>query len=142
MVTLREAYSKFAGTAKESDIPLIIRFLENPLSPFALGGSISLRNHDYLHIILDRGVSNNDEAYIIGFTMGNSNNIKQWHYWVFVFASLYLYPPPYRFDRNNITQFWEGVYKGSENKVKNLAKFNFNWLDTYDVECLKKTLIG
>lgn len=57
----------------QTDIPLIIKLLENPASPIALLGKISLQNHDCLHIILDISVSPSDEAFIIGFTMGNDD---------------------------------------------------------------------
>lgn len=79
----------------QSDIPFIIRLLENPTSPVALPGKISLHNHDCLHIILGIGVSPQEEAFIIGFTMGNDDRTKQWHVKLFKFFSRFIYPAKY-----------------------------------------------
>jgi hypothetical protein len=75
----------------QSAIPLIIRLFENPSSPIALPGKISLHNHDCLHIILGLGVSPAEEAFIIGFTMGNDDRTKIWHVRLFKFIARFVY---------------------------------------------------
>lgn len=92
--TLGSAYQQI-NLDSHSDIPLIIRLLENPTSPIALPGKISLHNHDCLHIVLGIGVDPKDEAFIIGFTMGNDDRIKAWHVQLFKFLSRFIYPPKY-----------------------------------------------
>ena len=54
-------------------IPFVIWLLENPNSLLTLPGKISLRHHDYLHVLLDRGISPQNEAFLIGFTMDKVN---------------------------------------------------------------------
>lgn len=61
-ITLGSVYQQI-NLDGQSDIPLIIRLLENPASPIALPGKITLHNHDCLHIILGVGVSSTDEAF-------------------------------------------------------------------------------
>ncbi len=54
--TLKEALQEFRLDKKE-DIPWIIKLLENPLSPLALPGKISLFNHDCLIEVESRKLS-------------------------------------------------------------------------------------
>lgn len=51
--TLKKALLEFCLNTKE-EIPWIVRLLENPQSPLALSGKISLFDHDCLHILLNR----------------------------------------------------------------------------------------
>ena len=85
-------------TYKEpSTIHWFVWLLENPKSPISLTGAIDLYNHDIIHILLDRGMLNRDEAMVIGFTMGNSETTSSWVRWLFEFCARYLYPESYRF---------------------------------------------
>jgi hypothetical protein len=52
-ITLREAVESLGGYC-QADVPWQIWLFENPDSPIALPGSITLFNHDCLHILLDR----------------------------------------------------------------------------------------
>ena len=90
---------------KQENIPWVVRFLENPKSPFALPGKISLYNHDYLHVLLDRKTSLQDEAFLIGFCMGNDPKTNFLHIWIFKFFSRYLYPQSYRFNCQDLWFF-------------------------------------
>ena len=67
---LREALQSMGGDPPSS-IPFLLWLLENPDSPIALPGKIDLYRHDCLHLLLDRGFSLYDEAFVVGFTMGN-----------------------------------------------------------------------
>ena len=81
------------STYKEpSTIHWFVWLLENPKSPISLTGAIDLYNHDIIHILLDRGMLNRDEAMVIGFTMGNSETTSSWVRWLFEFCARYLYP--------------------------------------------------
>jgi hypothetical protein len=53
-------------------VPWYVRLLENPRSPVALPGAIDLFGHDCLHIVLGRGLLAQDEAFVIGYTMGSA----------------------------------------------------------------------
>ena len=73
-LTLKDSLQSFKGD-EQSDIPFIVRLLENPESIVPLPGQINLYNHDCLHILLDRGISLLDEAFVVGFTMGSDLKI-------------------------------------------------------------------
>lgn len=107
----------------QADIPWIVRLLENPRSPIALPGKISLYNHDCLHLLLDKTTTMEDEAFVIGFTMGNDPNIRPWMVRLFKFVSSYWYPKNYRF----ATVHWEDYDCGFA-MGKSLV-FQFNKID-------------
>lgn len=137
--SLAQKYTEFGGY-DESKIPWIIWLFENPKSPIAFGGSIDLRRHDYLHILFERGFSNDDEAFIIGLTMSNDTRTNWFHYNLFKFVSLLLYPAPYRFTLANLKAFNEGICIGAKLPIKNLNKLDFSYVDGVSVESLQKLL--
>ncbi len=96
--TLRDALAAMQGDASDS-IPFLVRLLENPASPMALPGMIDLYRHDCLHLLLGRGFSLHDEAFVVGFTMGNDLRTRPIHLAIFKICSLLFYPRPYRFAR-------------------------------------------
>ncbi len=67
-LTLKQVYQQ-ANLDRQEDIHWIVKTFENPKSPIALPGKISLHNHDCIHIILGKGITPEDEAFVIGFTM-------------------------------------------------------------------------
>ncbi|NJO94624.1 MAG: hypothetical protein HC820_10395 [Hydrococcus sp. RM1_1_31] len=94
-LTLKEVYQIFISdlqTDCPSDIPFIIWLLENPDSPLALSGNIYLRDHDYLHILLDCDRSSTGEGFVIGFTMGNDPATNWFYLQIFKLASRFFYP--------------------------------------------------
>ena len=58
------------------DVPYVIRLFENPSSRWALPGAITLARHDVMHAALGRGVDNEDEAFVVGYTMGASDGVE------------------------------------------------------------------
>jgi hypothetical protein len=78
-------------------IPWYVRLLENPKSPFALAGAIDLFGHDCIHAVLGRGLLPQDEAFVIGFTMGRAGACPRWHASLFRWCAEHLYAKPYRF---------------------------------------------
>jgi hypothetical protein len=135
--SLAQKYKELGGY-EASKIPWIIRFFENPESSFALSGAIDLRRHDYLHILFERGFSNDDEAFIIGVTMGNDTDSNCFHYTVFRLVSLLLYPKPYRFTLANLKEFDRGIKVGLKIPIKNLNELDFSYVDGVSVEALQK----
>ena len=114
-------------TYKEpSTIHWFVWLLENPKSPISLTGAIDLYNHDIIHILLDRGMLNRDEAMVIGFTMGNSETTSSWVRWLFEFCARYLYPESYRFNEHDLLEFERGFAYGYTRSRRNihLAKFD------------------
>ena len=77
-LTLGEAYHLFVKD-EASGIPIQVWLLENPGSPIAFPGSVNLYGHDCIHLLLNRGMSNFDEAFVVGFTMGNCDKVEAKH---------------------------------------------------------------
>lgn len=123
--TLAEVLAIMPGY-KQDEIPLLVWLLENPKSPIAMPGYINLYNHDCVHILLGRGLLPQDEAFIIGFTMGNSTGVNKFHIKVFKFFSLYLYPKNFKLQKQDLFAFDLGFDYGRNRKVRNINKIDFH----------------
>lgn len=141
-MTLEQKLEKFRTNLGDSDpIPKIVKLLENPSSPVALPGKISLNNHDCLHILLDKDVTPEGEAFIVGFCMGNDSDTNQIHVLIFKLFALYFYPSYYKFDREHLIDFNFGFNYGRSLKVKKINKIDFASLGAYSV-CGVRQLLG
>jgi len=139
MPTLRQAYENLQGDPPDS-MPFLVKLLENPESPLALGGAISLRDHDYLHCIFDKGFTPAEEAFIVGLTMGNASNTCKIHYLIWCFSALFLYPAPYNNSVGDLEEFFKGVKVGESLTVKNLCTFDFSYIDYLPMTTVRKFL--
>lgn len=131
-ILLKEAYldfSNFTTTNIQNDIPLIVRFFENPKYDKyrfnRLKGSISLFNHDILHILLKQNMDMNAEAFVIGYTMGNANKNTFFDIWLYKIVSQYLFPKQYRFSKKHLIYFDKGFKLGTNNSFKNIHQIDF-----------------
>lgn len=106
--------------AEQADIHWLVRLIENPRSPLAFPGQISLARHDALHILLGRGLNNQDEAFVIGFTMGSARITKQWHCRLYCWIARHLYPPAYRFKPEHQQVFELGLGQGWKHPVQDV----------------------
>ncbi len=97
------------------DVPDIVRKYENPESPDALPGAISLERHDCLHVILGRGLHVQDEAFIIGVTMGADATMTCDITERFIEISTTLYPKAWQFEPDHIASYRLGVGFGMDN---------------------------
>ncbi|MEH2184316.1 hypothetical protein [Nostoc sp.] len=138
-LTLKQAYSALEGD-EQADIPFLVWLLENPGSFLALPGKINLRNHDYVHILLGREQSAQDEAFILGFTMGNDLKTKWFHLAIFKFFAQFLYPKAYQFCRNDLEAFDLGFAYGRRLKVKQLNEFNFAAYENEPISSIRQRL--
>ncbi len=114
-MTFKEALNIFlmANTAKkQKDISWLVWLIENPKSPFHLHGAATLHDHDHIHVLLRRGQANDDEAFVIGFTMGNDDRTKSWESKLFKFISRWLYPKAERFTKKQLKIFDSGFKYG------------------------------
>jgi hypothetical protein len=137
--TLQAAIAIRSGDPPLS-IPFLVRLLENPASPIALPGKINLYGHDCLHILLNRGQSLSDEAFVVGFTMGNDEQTNWLHLLILkVFASRF-YPPKYRFNQDHLKIFDLGVAYGRAVKVRNLNQLDFSSYQTQPLESVRQQL--
>jgi len=123
-MTLREVYASLPGLLP-NQIPLVVRLVENPNSPLSLTGAVSLFNHDCIHIILGRGLLPQDEAFVIGFTMGTSKTIPHWQVRLFRFLAKFVYSLPYNFSDDDLKAFDLGLAVGKSCSVDRIYLFDF-----------------
>lgn len=123
-LTLDEVLGSLPAAPPEA-IPRIIRLIENPGSPVALPGAITLARHDAVHVLLGRGLTTQDEAFVIGFTMGATQRLKAWQEKIFEFAAVRLYPRPYTFSREDLLSWRLGVAEGRRQGKVALEDFPF-----------------
>ena len=131
---LQEALDKFLEketTKNKSEVPWLVWLMENPKSPIHLHGASALNDHDYVHVILDKGQANDDEAFVIGFTMGNDDRTKSWESKLFKFISRCLYPKGERFSKNQLKIFDSGFKYGQSklNLYKRIGDFDWDKMD-------------
>lgn len=134
-VTLRECLDNLAllGAPPEK-IPLMVKLVENPKYRIPgvtlFHGAVELKQHDCIHILLGRGLLSKDEAFVIGFTMGSTNQISTAEETIFCKIAKHLYPTIYQFDDEDISIFKDAVRLGSICRPKRLDDFDFEpWLD-------------
>ena len=111
MASLEEDYRAFRINAPE-EIPFWVWLMENPDSPLPFPGQVRLKHHDLIHILLGVGVSQEEEALVVGWTLGNDPNLKSWHIHLFLWVACTLYPDPYRFRKQDIPPFYQGLEWG------------------------------
>jgi hypothetical protein len=81
---------------------------------------VSLAHHDMIHVLLGRGLLDQDEAFVIGFTMGTTRAVSRLERWFFKLALSRLYPQPYRISRRMLAAYDLGLEAGREFGVRNL----------------------
>jgi hypothetical protein len=138
-LTLGEVKETLPANSPE-DISKIVKLLENPASPIALKGAVSLDRHDAIHILLGRGLLPQDEAFVIGFTMGTSKNLSKIEEFIFKKISMYLYPKIYRFTRRHLKAYDLGVKYGKESATEKIYEFPFEDHEQTKISELRDTL--
>ncbi|MBN6207499.1 hypothetical protein JYK21_13580 [Ralstonia pickettii] len=116
-LTLGEVYATLP-TYEFDSYPWIVLLLENPKSPVALKGNCTLLRHDLIHVLLGRGLFVQDEAFVIGYTMGTSARIGGFEKEFFKFCAHRLYPPKYRFKKGDLAVYDLGFSAGQSNKIE------------------------
>jgi len=129
-ITLREAHASMQQVRAEADeIPLMVQIVENPkfqIPGFRLfHGAVDLLQHDYIHIVLGRGLLEKDEAFTIGFTMGTTNKVTTTEEKLYSIIAQYLYPKVYKFDKDDIEVFKNAVRMGYISGCVPLDEFDF-----------------
>jgi hypothetical protein len=137
--TLKNIYQTLKGD-KQEDIPFIVWLLENPKSFCKFPGQIDLCRHDYLHILLNRRFSLEDEAFLVGFAMGNDLKTNFVHCLIFKIISKYLYPKHYRFTDKHLPSFNLGFIDGRKVKVKNINNLDFSIYENKKISEIRKIL--
>ena len=129
--TLRDAFTSLMSVGNSQDeVPLIVRLAENPRFNFSgLGffkGRVTLEQHDYIHILLGRGLTLMDEAFVIGFTMGSTDRCSTHEANLFTFINQILYPKPYRFTPEGTQVFKDAVALGYVSDCTPLETVDFH----------------
>lgn len=126
--------------ANPSDIPWLIRLLENPASPVALPGAITLARHDAIHVLLGRGLRPQDEAFVIGFTMGASSHCRTWQKQLFKWVARFFYPGPYRFSVDHLMAYDLAFGTAERSAAADLEYFPFERFMDLTIADLRKRL--
>jgi hypothetical protein len=134
--TLEAALRELNGDPPSS-IPFLVWLLENPASPMPLPGKIDLYRHDCLHVLLKKGFSLQDEAFVVGFTMGNDVQTNWFHVLLFKWFSCRFYPKLYRFTPEHLRLFDLGYFLGRVIKVKNLNQVDFSRYQQQSIAALR-----
>ncbi|EMI45700.1 hypothetical protein [Rhodopirellula sp. SWK7] len=120
--------------APATAIPWIVRLFENPTSPIRFRGAIDLHDHDVLHVLLGRGLQDQDEAFVLGFAMGTAKKISTIQYHVFKFLMARVYPEPYRIPGFLQPAFDLGVQCGKKTGAEDLYKQPLKELRSLTIE--------
>ncbi|MBD1909996.1 MULTISPECIES: hypothetical protein [unclassified Leptolyngbya] len=95
-------------------------FLENSIGPYTFPGEIAPGNQDCLYILLDLSINHDNEAFVLGFAMGNDEKARHYHLLLFKFASEFIYSPKHRFNQRQLKFFERGFLYGKSLPTKNL----------------------
>ncbi len=107
---------------ESTKLPWIVRALESPESWLRFRGAISLEDHDILHVLLGRGLQDQDEAFVLGFAMGTSIRYSVLQHYVFRWLLSTLYPEPYRIPKFLLPAFDLGLECGRKTGRRNLYR--------------------
>lgn len=105
----------------DNEIPREVRELEDPASTQALAGAVSLTWHDAIHVLLGRGLLDQDEAFVIGFTMGNASDFRDADAARMKHAFAHRYPEPFRVQGQKLHAFDLGIAAGQSTLVRDVA---------------------
>ncbi len=128
--TLGDAYQEMQKIALEQgSIPTIVQLVENPKYDLPgidiFSGATNLETHDYIHILLGRGVLPKDEAFVLGFTMGSTNRVGQLEEKLYGLFTRYLYPKHYRFSEEDFQVYKDAVRLGYISDCRPLDKIDY-----------------
>lgn len=123
-----------------NQINFLVKLFENPKSPIAFSGAINLERHDCVHIMLGRGLLPQDEAFVIGYTMGTSPDISSFESWAFKIISEYIYPEPYNLTKEDLIAYDLGIATGKASGGTAIYNFPFEDHYTKTIASLRKQL--
>jgi hypothetical protein len=120
-LTLRDVLATLPA-APPAAIPWIVRLFENPQGWLRLHGAVDLATHDRIHVVLGRGLLAQDEAFVIGFTMGSTKAVTRLERWFFKQAVSHLYPDPYRIPWPILAAYDLGLEAGWDMDVRDIHR--------------------
>ena len=120
-ISLQRVLDTLPGNSP-AEISVLVQVLENPRSPFSLPGAVTLEVHDCVHALVGRGLLKQDEAFVIGYTMGNAKRLKYWHINLYKYYATYIFPKEYRFGKVQLIAFDLGLTYGMTRRTKDIHK--------------------
>lgn len=135
--TLQQVLSEMPRT-EPGKIPFMVRLLENPKSILAFPGAVTLERHDCLHPILCASFHNDDEALVIGFTMGTELWLPRWMLKLFMWLTTWAYPKNYRWTKGNLRQFARGYLLAQRCDLKCLSHIPFEKMTHWKLHELRR----
>lgn len=101
-----------------NDVDSVVRLFENPESRYAFPGAVNLKRHDCIHILLGRGLLGQDEAFVVGYTMGTVHDrLTKDQLNTFRMIAQTVYPEGYRMDDADLMVFDLAYHYGRQAKV-------------------------
>jgi len=143
--TLGDAFNSMQNIALEQgSIPLIVQLVENPKFDIPgidiFNGATNLETHDYIHLLLGRGVLPKDEAFVLGFTMGSTNRVTALEKKLYELFTRFLYPKHYKFDKDDFQVYQDSVRLGYISDCTPLNKVNFEELSHLSLDEARKKI--
>jgi hypothetical protein len=139
-LTVQELLHRLPGISA-TQLPEVVNAYESPERTTALPGAISLHRHDVLHIALHRGLLDQDEAFVIGATMGsNRADLSDSHVKSMIQAFSRAYPEPYRVSQEKLQAYMIGVELFSTMAIPNLNELPLERLVQLTPKELRRTL--
>lgn len=139
-LTVQELLDRLPGISA-TQLPEVVKAYESPERTTALPGAISLQRHDVLHIALHRGLLDQDEAFVIGATMGsNRSDLSDSHVKSMIQAFSRAYPEPYRVSQEKLQAYMIGVELFSTMAISNLNELPLERLVELTPKELRRTL--
>lgn len=144
-LTLRQAHAQLSQfSLAQDDIPFLIQLVENPKYDVPgielFSGATDLWTHDQIHMLLGRGLLPKDEAFVLGFTMGSTDQVGQVEERLFTFFTKYLYPKAYRFSDDDIRVFRDAVRLGFVSDVQRMDRIDYRALQDLPLAEARKAI--
>ena len=144
-ITLRDAFDNMQTIALQQDsIPWLIQLVENPKFDLPgieiFSGATDLHTHDYIHLLLGRGVLPKDEAFVLGFTMGSTNRVGEFEEKLYGLFTRYLYPKHYRFSDDDFQVYKDAVRLAYVSDCQSLADIDYDSLLDLDLQAVREKI--
>ena len=145
-LTLKKAQEVFLGGREvlpQSSIPLIVQLLENPQYDIKIFGKnlfpgrTNLGHHDLLHILLNQGLKQTNEAFVLGFTMGSTGQMTWVETWLYLGLMNIFGSKLYRYNKAQRKVFMIAVSLGSFYAKKGIAR-----LDRFPLDLMMKEKVS
>jgi hypothetical protein len=120
-LTLRQVLATLPAAPPQA-IPWVVRLFENPQGWLRLHGAVDLASHDMIHVLLGRGLLGQDEAFVIGFTMGSTKAVSSLERWFFKNVVAHVYPEPYRIPARLLVAYDLGLEAGRTTGVRDIHR--------------------